>query len=411
MPQPLTRRAMLERTAWVSAGTAIPLWAGSATPGSLARKTHGRIRIGILGHRRGLFADRGRQEHRGAVSAIEDHNRRVGAPLRAVEYVSIDTQGCPRRAAASAAALASRGDVCFLVGGTDPDSVRAISAVAQAHRIVYAATAPSGVFEPVSGACTSFAFGGVVMDFIGPLVQDARVTAGKRWLSVTSRSSWAGEITAAARTAAGREGAEFLGDALVPVDTRNFGDLLSWIAAAAPDVVAVAVGGRDLKVLRQQIYDVALHRGPTWLFLRQDCCDSGPDGTHASFGLYAANWHPRLKVPGVAEFVDRFRARWPDGDGPDNASYTAYTAISEVLGAVDRAGTLDSRAVVRALAGRTISATQRMQHDDAEIDLETHVARQTTYLVLGAGGSEETIVPVARIAPLVDRETARRPSA
>src|SRR5690606_28792295 len=52
----------------------------------------------------------------------------------------------------------------------------------------------------------------------------------------------------------------------------------------------------------------------------------------------------------------------------------------ELLSAIERAGSANNIAVIKALEGHKMPAADRMQHHDAWIDPNTHQVQQTIYL-------------------------------
>src|SRR5215472_13684985 len=78
----------------------------------------------------------------------------------------------------------------------------------------------------------------------------------------------------------------------------------------------------------------------------------------------------------------RYQKRWPGVaiDVPGNVSYNGYVAMRELIRAIERAGTTNNIAVIKALEGHRMSAVDRMQHYDAWIDPSSHHVQQTVYL-------------------------------
>ena len=65
---------------------------------------------------------------------------------------------------------------------------------------------------------------------------------------------------------------------------------------------------------------------------------------------------------------------------PGNVSYNGYMATQELFRAIERAGSTNNIAIIKALEGHKMSAKDRMQHFDAYIDPVTHQVQQTIYL-------------------------------
>ena len=65
---------------------------------------------------------------------------------------------------------------------------------------------------------------------------------------------------------------------------------------------------------------------------------------------------------------------------PGNVFYNGYMSMRELLRAVERAGSTNNIAVIKALEGLKMPAEERMQHHDAWIHPDTHQVQQTIYL-------------------------------
>jgi branched-chain amino acid transport system substrate-binding protein len=100
------------------------------------------------------------------------------------------------------------------------------------------------------------------------------------------------------------------------------------------------------------------------------------------FGVFGTSWYHKLQLPGVAEFVKRWQTSYPQSPipVPGNVSYNGYMSTRELLRAIERAGSTNNRAVIKALEGHKMPAADRMQHFDAYIDADTHQVQQTIYL-------------------------------
>jgi branched-chain amino acid transport system substrate-binding protein len=168
---------------------------------------------------------------------------------------------------------------------------------------------------------------------------------------------------------------------LVPQNTRDFTAYLLKIQQAKPDVVATAIGGDDIKALREQVAQLKLDGKPAWINNQQDWPDvwGAPDSL---FGVFGTTWYHKLPLPGVAEFVKKWQAANKDGPipVPGNVSYNGYMSTRELLRAIERAGSTNNVKIIKELENLKVSATDRMQHFDAYMDPMTHQMQQTIYL-------------------------------
>ena len=258
----------------------------------------------------------------------------------------------------------------------------AITQVANKYGTIYFNTnssAPSEAGENCSRV--KFVWDGNGTNFSKAAVQNAVPRIGKKWLLLTNDYVWGHTTSAATKAQVEKAGGQIIDNLLVPQNTRDFTSYLLKVQQAKPDVVATAVGGDDIKALRQQVSDLKLEDKTAWINNQQDWPDiwGAPE---TLFGVFGTTWYHKLPLPGVAEFVKRWQTAYPQSPipVPGNVSYNGYMATRELLRAIERAGSTNNHAVIKQLEGHKMSAADRMQHFDAYIDPATHQVQQTIYL-------------------------------
>ena len=146
-------------------------------------------------------------------------------------------------------------------------------------------------------------------------------------------------------------GGKIIDEMLVPQNTRDFSSYLLKVQQIKPDVVAAAVGGDDIKALRQQVI-----AGSGWT-------SAGVDQQPA--GLARRLWarpggdvrcvRHDLVLPARPAGRQGIRRRVPEGipghgdPVPGNVYYNGYMATRELLRACERAGTTNNIAVIKQL--------------------------------------------------------------
>jgi len=147
-------------------------------------------------------------------------------------------------------------------------------------------------------------------------------------------------------------------------------------------VVATAVGGDDIKALRQQVVQMKMNKSPAWINNQQDWPDVYGLGPDAIFGVFGTNWYYRLDLPGVKEFVAAYQKTYPGVQikVPGNCYYNGYMATRELLRAVERAGTTNNIKIIKELENLKVPARDRMQDFDAHMNPATHQMQQTLYM-------------------------------
>jgi branched-chain amino acid transport system substrate-binding protein len=350
------------------------------------------LKIGITSDASGQYANSGASDRRGMAMAIAEFNDKGGVLGRKVETVHLDTETTPATGSRVAERLIAREECTFLIGAVSSGVANAISQVAQKYGTVYLNTNSSSPTE--SGAnChrVKFVWDGNGANFAKAAVKNAVDSIGKKWMLVTNDYVWGHNTAAATRKLVEAYGGEIVDEILVPQGTRDFSSTLLSVQQAGVDVVGAAVGGDDQKALRQQVAQLGMGDSPAWINNQQDWPDVYGLPIDNLFGVFGTTWYYKLDLPGVAEFVQRYQAMYPDTKMrvPGNVFYNGYMATKELLSAVERAGTTSNIAVIKQLEGHKMPASERMQHHDAWIDPDTHQVQQTVYLATANKGSAD----------------------
>jgi branched-chain amino acid transport system substrate-binding protein len=386
----ISRRGLLLSTgAAVGAGAFYGPWRHNRVYAAASDKP---LKIGITSDASGQYANSGASDRRGMAMAIAEFNDRGGVLGRQVETVHLDTETTPATGSRVAERLIAREECTFLIGAVSSGVANAISQVAQKYGTVYLNTNSSSPTE--SGAnChrVKFVWDGNGANFAKAAVKNAIESIGKKWMLVTNDYVWGHNTAAATRKLVEAYGGEIVDEILVPQGTRDFSSTLLSVQQAGVDVVGAAVGGDDQKAMRQQVAQLGLGDSPAWINNQQDWPDVYGLPIDNLFGVFGTTWYYKLDLPGVAEFVRRYQAMYPDTKMrvPGNVFYNGYMATKELLSAVERAGTTSNIAVIKQLEGHKMPASERMQHHDAWIDPDTHQVQQTVYLATANKGSAD----------------------
>jgi branched-chain amino acid transport system substrate-binding protein len=341
------------------------------------------LTIGLSMDASGQYGASGQMERLGAMLAIREFNEKGGVLGRPIEAIHIDTETTPATGSRVAERMITRNEVAFLIGALHSGVANAISQVAQKYGCVYLNTNSSSPTE--SGRdChrVKFVWDGNGTNFAHAIVKNAIRTFGPNWVLLTNDYVWGHNTSKATRGLLEANGGKVIDELLVPQNTRDFSSYLLKLQQIKPAVVAAAVGGDDIKALRQQVVQARLDRAFGWINNQQDWPDVYGLGPDAIFGHFGTTWYYRLDLPGVKEFVAKYQKTFPGMAirVPGNVYYNGYVATRELLRCVEEAGTTNNIAVIKKLEGRRMSAADRMQHFDAWIDPDTHQVQQTIYM-------------------------------
>ena len=339
--------------------------------------------IGLTMDSSGQYAASGADERLGAMMAIKEFNAKGGVLGRQIEAIHMDTETTPATGTRIAERMITRNEAAFLVGAVHSGVANAISQVAQKYGCVYLNTNSSSPTEAGKDCHrVKFVWDGNGTNFSHAIVKNAMKVNGKNWLLLTNDYVWGHTTSKATRTIIEANGGKVVDELLVPQNTRDFASYLLKIQQIKPDVVATAVGGDDIKALRQQVVQSKMNMKPAWINNQQDWPDVYGLGPEAIFGVFGTNWYWRLDLPGVKEFVAAYQKQYPGLaiQTPGNVYYNGYMATRELLKAVERAGTTNNLKVIQELENLKVSAKDRMQHFDAYMNPATHQMQQTIYM-------------------------------
>jgi branched-chain amino acid transport system substrate-binding protein len=295
----------------------------------------------------------------------------------------MDTETTPATGSRVAERMINRNEAAFMIGAVHSGVANAISQVAQKYGCIFLNTNSSSPTESGKDCHrVKFVWDGNGTNFAQATVRNAINSAGREWVLLTNDYVWGHNTAKATRGIVEANGGRIVDELLVPQNTRDFSSYLLKLQQLKPQVVATAVGGDDIKALRQQVVQLGLHKRAAWINNQQDWPDVYGLGPDQIFGVFGTTWYYRLDLPGVKEFVAAYQKQFPGMPirVPGNVFYNGYMATRELLRCVQEAGTTNNLAVIRKLEGRRMAAKDRMQHFDAWIDPATHQVQQTIYL-------------------------------
>jgi branched-chain amino acid transport system substrate-binding protein len=339
--------------------------------------------IGLTMDASGQYGASGNEERLGAMMAIREFNAKGGVLGRTIEAIHIDTETTPATGSRVAERMITRNEAAFLSGALHSGVANAISQVAQKYGCVYLNTNSSSPTEAGKDCHrVKFVWDGNGTNFAHAIVKNALKVNGNRWLLLTNDYVWGHNTSKAMRTLVEANGGKIVDELLVPQNTRDFSSYLLKVQQIKPDVVAAAVGGDDIKALRQQVVQLKMNQRPAWINNQQDWPDVYGLGPDQIFGVFGTTWYYRLDLPGVKEFVAAYQKAYPGVQiaVPGNVYYNGYMATRELLRCVEEAGTTNNIAVIKKLEGRKMTARDRMQQHDAWISPTTHQVQQTIYM-------------------------------
>lgn len=325
----------------------------------LANASDDEVRLGVISPASGNYADLGAAERRGITMAVEEINAAGGVLGKKVRMITEDTETNPAVGARKAQKLIERNKVHFMLGAVSSSVAIAISEVAQRANILYFNTNTNSD-ECTGKYChrTNFRVGPNNTMLVRAVAPYIARNFGKNWYFITHDYTWGRSGTRSFREILKQEGGKEIGEALIPMGTRDFSSYLIKIRnlKPKPDVIMCTIGGVDRSALFEQIRQFGMDKDFRWGFSLMDYGDAYAVGPDKAIGTFAVEWYHTIDAPGVKEFVAKYQQRWPKAGFPipENNTYQGYIGARELLRAAIRANSLKTSDVIRALEGWTI---------------------------------------------------------
>jgi branched-chain amino acid transport system substrate-binding protein len=323
------------------------------------------IDIGVISPASGTYSDHGAWERRGMQLAVEEINKAGGVLGKELRLRAEDSETNPQVAARKARRLIEVDKVKYLMGGVSSSVAIAVGEVAERNGVLYIATNQNS--ETVTGKYARrcvfrIPFNDVIGGRgMGPYVIE---NVGKKWYFMTHDYSWGWSSTEGMRQMLKKYKGTEVGESKVALGTREFSSFLIKARASKPDALIISVGGVDLAAMIEQMYEFGINKDMTIVYPLLNHEDALAAGLEKNFGVAAVEWYYGIDKPDVKQFVKNYMERWADTTipVPTENSANGYMAVREVARAIQRAGTENVGAVIKALEGHVIPESESLRH-------------------------------------------------
>ncbi len=309
------------------------------------------IKIGILDPLSSPYKTSSIHDVHGANVAVDLFNKRGGVLGRPVMILEADDASNPEQALKAATKFIKEDRVDALMGTFNGDCALMVSELAQRENKLFMVTG-SYLPELTGAACNSHTF--VFMPHARMLAQAVvphLVKAyGTRWYMITT-SSLDGKAAAQAMVeAAEAHKVEVVGEALIPFGATDFLSALTAAKAKEPTAIICNLYGWDL---------VHALKGYGKLELAKEKIGVGglisgeqigrPLGYANHAGIWGLIWDPKINTEGSRRFIQGVIDKY--NHTPTSRCYLGYAAMTQILEAIQRAGTNETAALIKALEG------------------------------------------------------------
>ncbi len=349
----ISRRRFLTLTAATSGALAFGNLTDSlrfSRPGRVAYASEP-IKVGIIDPLSGPYSTSSIHDVHGATVALDRFNKSGGVLGRPVRLVEADDASNVRTGLKAAAKLIKEDRVDFLMGTLNGEVALAVADLAKAEHTLFMVTG-THVPELTGVGCNSHTF--VFMPsarMLSKAVTPHLVKAyGKQWFMITAETMDGRVAEQAMADALLAEGGDVLGSVRTPFGTTDFTAALAQAKTAKPGAVILNLYGWDLVHALKAYSRLELAKeqiGVGGMISGEQI--GRPLGYADHAGIWGLIWDPKVRSESSRRFIQGVIDKYHHT--PTSRCYHGYAAMTQMLEAVQRAGTTDTQAVTDALAG------------------------------------------------------------
>lgn len=290
---------------------------------------------------------------------FDDVNAKGGVAGIKFEVVSRDDGASPATLNTVLQELVGTGQIDAIIGAGLSSTSLAAAAFAKQNKIIYIAShATTDALSLDGGNDYTLRARTTIRGMVGALMDEAKKNPGKRWALVLPNYEFGLKIAEAikAHLAADFPGVEIVAEQYPALGSMDAGATVQALLAANPDVIVNGMFGVDLpKLVREgdlrglfegrQVYSV-LTGNPEYL---RELKDEAPVGWVVTGWPYYA-----VERPENVEFVKAYREKY--GEEPAESSLNGYLAAKLLVSMVEKAGSKDTEAMLKAADGLQFSS-------------------------------------------------------
>lgn len=345
-------------------GTSLPpSWGASETP----------VKIGMIDPITSTFAALGQSEIKGAQLAEAEINKAGGILGRPLQLIVEDGAGNPGTSVDKAARLVSQNKVDFLMGTVNSASSLAVSQFANRHDKLFVCT--GGHVDSLTGKeckTTTFRTCSTTWMLTAGDFETLYKKFGKKWYFLTTDYAFGQSEQADYTTQLKKVGGTVVGGALVPVGTTDFSSYLIDVKAKSPDVLCLLLVGNDQVNCMKQIAQFGINKGMAvgGALFELEQAQALPEA--ARYGWWTMEWYwKQPNTPHVADFVKRYSAAHK-GEYPTARVWFGYATTHAIRLAVEKAKSLDTAKVVKAMEGLALPPEIALQPGNVYYRAQDH---------------------------------------
>lgn len=309
------------------------------------------IKVGILDPLSSPYKTSSIHDVHGANVAVDLFNKRGGVLGRPVVILEADDASNPETAVKVATKFLKEDRVDVLMGTFNGDCALAVSALAQKENTLFMVTG-AHLPELTGAACNrqTFVFmpnARMMAQAVAPHIAKAY---GTRWYMITA-ATVDGKAAAQAMADAGKSLAiDFVGETVTPFGSTDFAAAFTEAKAKNPTAIILNLYGWDLVYALKAYAKLELAKdkiGVGGMIAGEQI--GRPLGYANNAGIWGLIWDPKIDRDSSRRFIQGVIDKY--NHTPTSRCYLGYAAMTQILEAIQRAGTTETTALIMALEG------------------------------------------------------------
>lgn len=309
------------------------------------------IKIGIIDPLSSPYKTSSIHDVRGANVAVDLFNKKGGVLGRPVTVLEADDASNPDRALKAATKLVKEDRVDVLMGTFNADCALVVSEFAKDENKLFMVTG-AHLPELTGAACNSHTF--VFMPnatMMSAAVVPSLVKAyGTQWYMITAATLDGKAMAQAMFTAGQAHGIELVGESVIPFGSTDCTAAFSAAKDKHPSLVVLNMNGWDLIQALKAYAELELAKEKIGVGGMIGGEQIGrPLGYANNAGIWGLTWDPKVQTDSSRRFVQAVIDKY--GHTPTSCCYLGYAAMTQVLEGIQRAGSTETVALIKALEG------------------------------------------------------------
>ncbi|HKR79789.1 MAG TPA: ABC transporter substrate-binding protein [Nitrospira sp.] len=309
------------------------------------------IKIGIIDPLSSAYKTSSIHDVHGANVAIDLFNKKGGVLGRPVTILEADDASNPDQAVKAATKFIKEDRVDALMGTFNGECALAVSALAAKEDKLFMVTG-AHIPELSGAACNAQTF--VFMPNVRMLAQAVAPhlakAYGTRWYMITASTMDGRSCAQALIDAAHAQKAEIVGETVTPFGTTDFEPALTAAKAKTPTAVILNLYGWDLVNALKSYARLEMAKekiGVGGLIGGEQI--GRPLGYANNAGIWGLIWDPKINTDSSRRFIQGVIDKY--NHTPTSRCYLGYAAVTQILEAMQRAGSTETAALIKALEG------------------------------------------------------------